>query len=58
MSASSTQFSALALPAAMLPPKRVARINHSDGTPRAASNIAGMVVTSSSSITRGLVKAR
>jgi hypothetical protein len=36
----------------------VARTSHNDGTPRAARNIAGMVVTNSSSITRGLVKAR
>jgi len=50
-------LSALALPAAIVPPTRVPRTTHSDGTPRSASNIAGMVVTSNSSMIRGFVSA-
>ena len=57
MSASATQFSALAEPAAMVPPNNVANTSHGDGMPRAASIIAGTVVTSSSSMMRGLVSA-
>ena len=57
MSASATQFSVLALAAAIIPPSSVARISHSETWPRWASSIAGMVVTSSSSMTRGLVSA-
>ena len=57
MSASTTQFSAFALPAARVPPTRVAIIRPSGGTCRCAANIAGMVVISSSSMIRGLVSA-
>ncbi len=58
MSASMTQFSALALPAAIVPPTRVHRTSQSDGTPRWASSIAGIVVMSSCSTTRGLIRDR
>nr|BFF04052.1 hypothetical protein GCM10020241_57270 [Streptoalloteichus tenebrarius] len=55
ISASATQFNAFALPAAIIPPTRVAKKVPSGGSPRWANNIAGMVVTSSSSMTRGLI---
>ncbi len=58
MSASATQFSVLAPAAASRPPTRVLRISSGSTVPRSASSIAGMVVTSRSSITRGLVSAR
>ena len=57
MSASITQLSALALPAAMVPPTSTANTVHGEGKPRAARNIAGRAVTSSSSMTRGLISA-
>ena len=57
MSASTTQFSAFALPAASVPPTRVASTSVSGGTSRCAANMAGMVVISSSSMIRGLVSA-
>jgi hypothetical protein len=44
-----------ALAADRAPPNRVAAISQGDGTPRAAMNIVGTVVTSSSSMMRGLV---
>ena len=55
ISASATQFSVFAPPAASMPPKRVFRISTRSTDPRVASSIAGIVVTSRSSITRGLV---
>ena len=55
MSASTTQFRAFALPAAKVPPTRVAASRPIDGTCRCAANIAGIVVISSSSMIRGLV---
>ena len=58
MSASATQFSVLAPPAASMPPTRVLRISSGSTLPRWASSIAGIAVTSSSSITRGFVSAR
>ena len=57
MSRSYQQFRALALPAASVPPSRVASTRPSGGRPRAASIIVGTVVTSSSSMIRGLVSA-
>ena len=39
------------------PPTPVATISHTDGTPRWATNIVGTVVTSRSSMIRGLVSA-
>src|SRR5262245_16811344 len=45
MSASATQLRALAEPAAMAPPKRVASTSHTEGMPRWARSMAGMVVT-------------
>ena len=45
----------LALAAERAPPTRVAATSHGDGTPRAAMNMVGTVVTSSSSMIRGLV---
>jgi hypothetical protein len=58
MSASATQFSALAPAAASSPPTRVFKISSGSTVPRSARSIAGMVVTSNSSITRGFVSAR
>ena len=57
MSASATQFRALAPPAASMPPKRVLRIRTRSTEPRLASSIAGIVVTNSNSMTRGFVSA-
>jgi hypothetical protein len=57
MSRSYQQFSALALPAASVPPARVATISQNDGRPRWASTMVGTVVTRSSSMMRGLVNA-
>src|SRR5262245_35616219 len=57
MSRSMTQLSVLALPAANVPPTRVATTGHSGGAPSAARNITGTVVTSNSSMIRGFVKA-
>ena len=58
ISASATQFRVLAPAAASMPPISVFAISSGLTTPRSANSIAGMVVTSSSSITRGLVRAR
>jgi hypothetical protein len=58
MSASATQFSVLAPAAASMPPNKVLRMSSGSTVPRCASSIAGMVVTSNSSITRGLVSDR
>src|SRR5215211_7975491 len=66
MSASTTQLSAFALPAAIAPPASVASTSHGSGSAapagptvvRYASSIAGTVVISNSSITRGFVNAR
>jgi len=49
---------ALAPPAARLPPTSVARISVPLGIPRAATIMVGTVVTRSSSMIRGLVRAR
>ena len=57
MSRSTTMFAALAPPAESAPPTSVATINHHSGTPFAATTIVGSVVTSSSSMIRGLVSA-
>src|SRR5262245_42244246 len=57
MSLSMTQLRVFALPAANVPPTRVAKTGHSGGTPPAARNITGTVVTSNSSMMRGFVKA-
>src|SRR3954470_16162524 len=48
---------AFAAPAAIVPPTSVQKTSFSGGTPRAARNMAGTVVTSSSSMMRGLVSA-
>ena len=58
MSASATQFNVLAPAAASSPPTSVFRISSGFTVPRSASSIAGIVVTSNSSMTRGLVSAR
>src|SRR5947209_12371693 len=57
MSRSTTQLIVLAEPAARVPPTRVASSVQPDGQPRAASTMTGTVVTSSSSMIRGLVSA-
>jgi hypothetical protein len=57
MSRSMTQLMVLAPPAARVPPTSVTRISPSDGMPRSARTMAGTVVTSSSSMIRGLVSA-
>ena len=57
MSRSTTMFTALAPPAARVPPITVATINQTDGTPRSATNMVGTVVTRRSSMILGLVKA-
>lgn len=57
MSRSTTMFVALAPPAASAPPTRVATITPADGRPRWATTMVGSVVTSSSSMLRGLVSA-
>ena len=46
-----------ALPAARAPPASVTSSIRTDGSPRSASSIVGMVVTSSSSMILGLVSA-
>ncbi len=58
MSASTTQFNAWALAAAVAPPSSVATISQMDGTPRCARNIAGTVTTSSCSMIRVFVRPR
>jgi hypothetical protein len=57
MSASTKQLRAFADPAARVPPVSVQAISHSGGRPRWARSIAGIVVISRSSMTRGLVSA-
>ena len=57
MSRSTTMLMALAPPAASAPPTSVATISQTDGTPRLATIMVGSVVTSSSSMMRGLVSA-
>ena len=57
MSASTTQLSAFALPAASVPPTSVASTSQRRRDAALASNIAGTVVTSSCSIIRGFVSA-
>ena len=56
MSRSQTMLMALAPAAASVPPTNVATINQIPGTPRAATNMVGMVVISSCSMMRGLVR--
>jgi hypothetical protein len=55
MSRSRTQLKTLALAAARQPPIKVYATRASGGTPPAARNMAGTVVTSSNSMIRGLV---
>jgi hypothetical protein len=55
MSRSRYMLIELADPAAIAPPASVARISQGEGSPRAASSIAGTVVISSSRTIRGLV---
>jgi hypothetical protein len=57
MSRSTTMFMALAPPAASVPPMTVAATSQRDGRPRSATIMVGTVVTSSSSMIRGLVRA-
>ena len=47
-----------ALPAANAPPTRVTTSRRTDGSPRSASNMVGIVVTSRSSMILGLVSAK
>ncbi len=57
MSRSTTMLMALAPPAASAPPARVAAISQTGGRPRCATTMVGKVVTNSSSMMRGLVRA-
>jgi hypothetical protein len=57
MSASNTQLRAFALPADRVPPTTVATTSQSGGTSRAARNMTGTVVRSSSSMMRGFISA-
>ena len=57
MSRSTTMLMALAPPAASAPPTRVATTSQRGGRPRLATTIVGRVVTSRSSMMRGLVSA-
>ncbi|CAB4580216.1 unannotated protein [freshwater metagenome] len=57
MSRSMYMLNAFAEPALSAPPTRVPSMSHTSGTPRAASTITGAVVTRSSSITRGFMRA-
>ena len=57
MSRSHQQFNALALPAASEPPTSVTAVRPQPGHPWAASTMVGIVVMSSSSMIRGLVRA-
>ena len=57
MSRSRYMLAALAPPADRVPPTRVATTSHSEGHPPAATTMVGTVVTRSSSIIRGLVRA-
>ena len=50
-------LNAFAPPAASVPPITVATISHRPGTPLAATTMVGTVVTSRSSMMRGLVSA-
>ena len=57
MSRSMTMLVALAPAAARVPPTRVAKISQISGMPRWATTMVGTVVTRSSSMIRGLVRA-
>jgi hypothetical protein len=57
MSRSTYMLMALAPPAARVPPSRVQNISATDGRPRSAITIVGRVVTRSSSMICGLVRA-
>ena len=57
MSRSTYMLMALAPPAASVPPITVAAISHNDGMPLSATTMVGTVVTSRSSMMRGLVSA-
>ncbi len=57
MSRSTYMLMALAPPAASVPPMTVAAISQSDGMPLSATTMVGTVVTSRSSMIRGLVSA-
>ena len=57
MSRSTYMLTALAPPAASVPPTSVSSTSPSGGQPRSASTIVGTVVISSSSMIRGLVSA-
>jgi hypothetical protein len=57
MSRSTYMLTALAPPAANVPPSSVTATSDHDGQPRSASTIVGTVVISSSSMMRGLVSA-
>ena len=57
MSRSRYMLAALALPADNVPPTSVASTSPAEGHPRAATNMVGTVVISSSSMIRGLVSA-
>ena len=57
MSRSTKQLRELAAPAASVPPTRVAANSSTEGRPRAANIMTGTVVTSRSSMMRGLVSA-
>jgi hypothetical protein len=57
MSRSMYMLMAFAPPAARVPPKTTAAISQIDGIPPAARTMVGTVVTSSSSMIRGLVSA-
>ena len=57
MSRSTTMLMALAPPAARVPPTSVATISQTDGRPCFATTMVGRVVTSRSSMIRGLVRA-
>ena len=57
MSRSITMLKALAPPAASVPPTSVATMSQIEGQPSLATTIVGTVVTSSSSMIRGFVRA-
>ena len=57
MSRSRYMLAELALPADNVPPTNVASTSPGEGHPRAATNMVGTVVISSSSMMRGLVSA-
>ena len=57
MSRSMSMLKVLAPAAASVPPTTVSTTRAADGTPRAATNMGGTVVTKSSSMMRGLVSA-